>query len=402
MKVALVSPIPMFPTIAGHASRIRKLAAAIKASGHELTFFHLPSRLNLQAPDDAAHEAMLGKEHYIRLDNGNLFERFMHVAREWPIRRWQKLLRILGSDAGGYSQLDQVYRRCWTRQLARCNQGVEVVLVEYAFVSRAFEAFPQARRRLLDTHDSFVDRHLRYARKGLKRGFWFSLRRRDENRGLRRAHTVLAIQEEEARLFAQQLAQDGLARNPGIVVVSHVLDLDHPVTDYSRGNTAVFVGSNSGPNRYSLGIFLTQVLPRVVREMPDFELKVVGRICDWLPDTPHVAKLGFVGDMKAVLDQAPLSLNPVMLGSGINIKLLEAMAAAVPTISTQTGVRGLPGSFGSGVVVVPDADHARHAAEILRFARDASLRRETGQAAFQDAQRWNAAQREALRRVLGD
>jgi polysaccharide biosynthesis protein PslH len=277
---------------------------------------------------------------------------------------------------------------------------VEVVLVEYAFVSRAFEAFPRARLRLLDTHDSFVDRHLRYARKGLKRGFWFSLRAREENRGLRRAHTVLAIQEEEARLFARQLEHDGIVPNPDVEVVSHVLDLDHPVTDYNRGNTAVFVGSNSGPNRYSLGIFLEHVLPLIVREIPDFELRVVGRICDWLPDTPHVRKLGFVGDMKNVFDEAPLALNPVMLGSGINIKLLEAMAAAIPTISTQTGVRGLPEAFGNGVVVVPDGDHARHAAGIVRFARDAALRRETGQAAYRDAQRWNAAQRTALQRVL--
>jgi polysaccharide biosynthesis protein PslH len=401
MKVALVSPIPMFPTIAGHASRIRKLAAAIQASGHELTFFHLPTRLNLQPPDDAAHEAMLGKDHYVRLGKGNLFDRMLHGAREWPVRRWQKLQRLLGRDAGGYSLLDQVYRRCWTRQLARRSEGVDVVMVEYAFVSRAFEAFPHARLRLLDTHDSFVDRHLGYARKGLRRGFWFSLRAREENRGLRRAHTVLAIQEEEARLFEQQLARDGVVPNPGVAVVSHVLDLDHPVTDYSRHNAAVFVGSNSGPNRYSLGIFLEHVLPLVVRELPQFELRVVGRICDWLPDTPHVRKLGFVADMKSVLGQAPLALNPVMLGTGINIKLLEAMAAAVPTISTQTGVRGLPEAFGSGVVVVPDAEHARHATEIVRFARDAVLRRETGQAAYRDAQRWNATQRAALQRVLG-
>jgi hypothetical protein len=393
MKVALVSPIPMFPTIAGHASRIRKLAAAIQASGHELTFFHLPTRLNLQAPDDAAHEAMLGKQHYVRLDKGNVFDRMLHGAREWPLRRWQKLQRLLGRDAGGYSLLDQVYRGCWTRQLARHGAGVDVVMVEYAFVSRAFDAFPNA-RRLLDTHDSFVDRHLRYARKGLRRGFWFSLRAREENRGLRRAHTVLAIQQEEARLFAQQLDRDGIVPNPGIAVVSHVLELDHPVKDYSHGNAAVFVGSNSGPNRYSLGIFLKHVLPLVLREIPDFELRVVGRICDWLPDTAHVSRLGFVSDMKSVLDQAPLALNPVLLGSGINIKLLE-------TISTQTGARGLPEAFGGGVVVVPDADHARHAAEIVRFARDAGLRREKGEAAYRDAQRWNAMQRETLQQVLG-
>ena len=127
---------------------------------------------------------------------------------------------------------------------------------------------------------------------------------------------------------------------------------------------------------------------------------MAGRICDWLPDTPHVRKLGFVADMQGVFRRAPLALNPVMLGSGINIKLLEAMAAAVPTVSTQTGVRGLPGSYGSGVVVVPDAEPAQHAAAIVRLARSAGLRREIGQSAYRDAQRWNAAQHEALQRVL--
>jgi polysaccharide biosynthesis protein PslH len=399
MKIALVSPIPMFPTIAGHASRIRKLAEAIIESGHELTFFYVPCRLNQQVPDHAAHEAMLGKSRYIRLDNGNVLERWAHSAWEWPLRQWQKTLWRFNLG-GGYSQVDQNYRDCWTRQLARYGNGMDVVLVEYAFISRAFEAFAAPSRRLLDTHDSFTDRHLRYARKGMRKGFWLSLRASDENIALRRADAALAIQEEESELFHKQLASDGLLPNPDVAVVSHLLDLGNPIGSYAADNAAIFVGSNNGPNRYSMERFLKHVLPLVVREIPGFELKVAGRICEWMPDTPNVTKLGFVSDLKSVFESAPLSVNPVLLGSGINIKLLEAMAAAVPTISTETGTRGLPRSFSNGVVVVPDADHEHHAAQIVRFARSADLRREAGQAAFADAARWNAAQRDALRRAL--
>jgi polysaccharide biosynthesis protein PslH len=199
MKIALVSPIPMFPTKSGNASRIRRLAEAILESGHELTFFYVPCILNEQVPDHAAHEAMLGKGRYIRLDNGNLLQRWSHSAREWFSRRWQKL-RWRIHLGGGYSQLDQSYRSCWTRQLAHYSNGVDVVLVEYAFVSRAFEAFAATTRRLLDTHDSFTDRHLHFARKGLRKGFWFSLRACDENAALRRADAAMAIQEEELAL----------------------------------------------------------------------------------------------------------------------------------------------------------------------------------------------------------
>jgi polysaccharide biosynthesis protein PslH len=399
MKIALVSPIPMFPTIAGHASRIRKLAEAIIDSGHELTFFYVPCRLNQQVPDHAAHATLLGKGRYIRLDNGHVIERWAHSIREWPLRQWQKTLWRFNLG-GGYSKLDQNYRSCWTRQLADASSGFEVVLVEYAFISRAFEAFAATTRRLLDTHDSFTDRHLRYARKGMRKGFWLSLRASDENVALRRADAALAIQDEEGLLFRKQLTSDGLQPNPEIAVVSHVLDLGNRLDNYSADNAAVFVGSNNGPNRYSMERFLKHVLPLVVREIPAFQLKVAGRICEWMPDTPNVTKLGFVRDLKAVYESAPLSINPVLLGSGINIKLLEAMSAAVATISTETGTRGLPESFSNGVVLVPDADHEQHAAQIVRYARSAALRRAKGEAAFSDAQRWNAAQREALQRVL--
>ena len=399
MKVALVSPIPMFPTIAGHASRIRKLAEAILESGHELTFFYVPCRLNQQVPDHAAHEGMLGKEHYIRLNNGNLLQRWAHSAREWPLRQWQKTLWRFNLG-GGYSRLDQSYHSCWTRQLARASHGMDVVLVEYAFISRAFEAFAATTRRLLDTHDSFTDRHLRYARKGMRKGFWLSLRARDENVALRRADAALAIQQEELELFHKQLASDGQLPNPEVAVVSHVLDVGNPISNYAADNAAVFVGSNNGPNRYSMERFLKHVLPLVVREIPGFELKVAGRICEWMPDTPNVTKLGFVRDLKGVFESAPLAINPVLLGSGINIKLLEAMAAAVATISTETGTRGLPSSYSNGVVVVPDSDYGQFAAQIVRHARSADLRREAGQAALSDARRWNDAQRSALQRVL--
>jgi polysaccharide biosynthesis protein PslH len=101
-----------------------------------------------------------------------------------------------------------------------------------------------------------------------------------------------------------------------------------------------------------------------------------------------------------VFAQAPLSINPMLAGTGINIKLLEAMAAGVPTVSTATGARGLPASLRAGICVVADDQASAFAAEIIRFAGDATLRRETGLAAREDARQWNARQQAELRRSL--
>ena len=125
--------------------------------------------------------------------------------------------------------------------------------------------------------------------------------------------------------------------------------------------------------------------------MPAFELRLAGSICRAVPDTPNVTKLGWVEDLGTVFARAPLSVNPMQAGTGINIKLLESMAAGVPTVSTATGARGLPESALAGVFVVPDDDAQAFAEAVVRFASDAALRRQAGLAARDEASRLERA-----------
>jgi glycosyltransferase involved in cell wall biosynthesis len=85
----------------------------------------------------------------------------------------------------------------------------------------------------------------------------------------------------------------------------------------------------------------------------------------------------------------------------MNIKLLEAMAAGVPGVTTVTGARGLPAALRSGVCVVGDDAADEFAAEVVRLARDRGLRRDRGLAAREDAKRWHLSHVATLRRCLG-
>ncbi len=393
--------VPVFPARAGHSVRILQLCKAIRTLGHELTFVHFTSKLERQAPDDDAHAAFFGKERYLRLDKGGQLERTAFWLRGKLARRARKTLRLFGLDAGFRSGLDQNWRKAWTRQLRELDRGFDVAIIEYVFNSRAMEAFPAGTRRLLDTHDAFADRHRPFVARGFRHGYWISLSPRDENAGLRRADAVIAIQHEEAESFCRQLARDaGGGRDPDIAVVSHFLDPDRPVPGYDADHAALYIGTDMLANRISLQDFLDHVLPRVVREIPGFTLKIAGSICNWVPDLPNVEKLGFVDDLCDAFAGAPLSVNPTLAGTGINIKLLDALRAGVPSVSTATGARGLPEDFRRGVFVVADGDHDAFAGEIVRLSKDAALRRALGRAAHADAQRWNARQLAALDRCL--
>jgi glycosyltransferase involved in cell wall biosynthesis len=402
MKVVLVSSVPAFPTTAGNRSRIRELARAVRELGHELTFVQLP--VSKDTGDAAAHEAAYGPGRYVCLGNGGGFGEGYYRSRQLMRRILRRGLPLLGIESGRYHGLDENHNFPWTRQLAEIGRDADAVIVEYVFNSKAFEAFPATARRILDTHDAFGDRHKSYLAQGMQTGYWVSLPMAEENRGFRRADAILAIQQEEAMRFRTQLATETAqgVKAPQVRVVSHFIDTSDPVTDFSTGRTAVFLASNNPSNRQAVGNFIDNVLPRIVAEMPEFQLKLVGSICAAAPDGPNITKLGRVEHLKEAFQQAPLSVNPMLVGTGINIKLLDAMAAGVATVSTETGLRGLPAPYRSGVVVIRDRDHDHFAAEILRLASDESLRQDLGQAAHSDATRWNAEQAAALGQCLVD
>jgi len=76
------------------------------------------------------------------------------------------------------------------------------------------------------------------------------------------------------------------------------------------------------------------------------------------------------------------------------------MACGVPSVSTETGVRGLEPRFRRGVKTVRDRDPGAFAAAILDVLENPALSRRMGAHAYADAAAWNAEQRTALREVL--
>lgn len=61
-----------------------------------------------------------------------------------------------------------------------------------------------------------------------------------------------------------------------------------------------------------------------------------------------------VPDVAPVLAGADVFLNPVLAGAGVNIKMVEAMAASLPVVSTSVGARGLPWRDGEHLLIADE------------------------------------------------
>ncbi|MSQ24355.1 MAG: glycosyltransferase [Chloroflexi bacterium] len=126
------------------------------------------------------------------------------------------------------------------------------------------------------------------------------------------------------------------------------------------GRRLFFVGpADYRPNADAIRWFIAAVLPQLRKLLPDVELRLAGRGTERFT-APGVEGLGHVEDAHAELRRADAFVAPIRMGGGTRFKILEAMAAGVPVVSTPLGVGG---------IAVESGQHALVASSPQDFAR---------------------------------
>jgi glycosyltransferase involved in cell wall biosynthesis len=110
--------------------------------------------------------------------------------------------------------------------------------------------------------------------------------------------------------------------------------------------TMLFLGSfRHDPNRVAVDWFVSEVMPLILARVPNARLIIAGS------DPPpahayadaegHLEMLGFVDDVREPLAKYAVFVCPILSGSGVRVKLLEAFASGIPVVSTIVGAEGL-------------------------------------------------------------
>jgi Glycosyl transferases group 1 len=129
------------------------------------------------------------------------------------------------------------------------------------------------------------------------------------------------------------------------------------------------------PTAAALRLLLEDVWPQV--QAPQAELVVAGR------GTERFGGIGEVDSARELFQRFSLLLFPLPRGSGMKVKVLEAMASGVPVVTTPAGAEGIEPSDGVIVETAPDG-LAAAASELLT---DVDARRQRGAAARNDFER---------------
>ena len=114
---------------------------------------------------------------------------------------------------------------------------------------------------------------------------------------------------------------------------------------------AVFVGSyDYAPNQDAASVITSELAPA----LPDVDFLLVGRTPPET-DRENVYTPGFVDDLCAVLGAVDIALCPLQWGGGTKLKMLDYLAAGLPTVTTPVGAEGIDIVDGESALVRTDS-----------------------------------------------
>ena len=132
--------------------------------------------------------------------------------------------------------------------------------------------------------------------------------------------------------------------------------------------------------RIAYGLSQRKYLPRLDQK---YTLNVVGRYPETVgaeyKENRRIRLLGKVQDIRPVIQSTQVFVAPILYGSGIKTKIVEAMAMGMPVVTNAIGAEGMDVMDGRELLLAETPDGIAQAVE--RLMQDETLRLELGERA---------------------
>lgn len=125
-------------------------------------------------------------------------------------------------------------------------------------------------------------------------------------------------------------------------------------------NSLFHIGSMDWiPNLEGVNWFLEKVWPKVMKEVPQARMYLAGRkMPQNLMNADHnnVSVVGEVPDAMYFIESKKINIVPLLSGSGIRVKIIEAMSVGKTVISTAIGAEGIEYVDGENILIANTPD----------------------------------------------
>ncbi|EJO91978.1 group 1 glycosyl transferase [Ectopseudomonas mendocina DLHK] len=337
MRILWILPYSPWPTSSGGKTRQYQLIRSLAQAGHRITLL-VQSKTPL---GDQEREAL-----------SPWLERLVVLPRR-PLRSPVTLLAALFAPYPLLVSINGLAPRLQAVFSDLLQERWDVIQIEHSYSFQPYERLLRQSGQpfILTEHNveselgaATYDRFPSWLRWFVRLDQWRY--RRWERRVLAQAQQVVSVTEADAQVLS------ALSRQPSQVVVNGV-DCSHYASvspDY-HARRLLFIGNYEyPPNVDAVEWALDAVMPLLWQQCPDVRFVIAGFAmpAHWSErwNDPRIEWHGFVPDLRELQRSASIFFAPLRQGGGSKLKVLEAMAAALPVVTTAQGVSGLAVSDG--------------------------------------------------------
>jgi glycosyltransferase involved in cell wall biosynthesis len=249
------------------------------------------------------------------------------------------------------------------RHAPRCS---DFLIADYCFLTEAlpYALRPDAKSAVI-MHDLFSSRASQFDILNSKDSVAV-LSEDEECEKLGAADCIMAIQADEAAVVTAHLP------HRQVMVVQMAAK---PVAEPAPGDddTVLFVGSGAAPNVDGVRWFIERCWPLIRTQRPNALFHVAGTVSQTFGPPPEgVFYLGHVHDLGPLYSRAGVVVSPLRVGSGLKIKLIQALELGKAVVATSVTLQGVADRL-TDAVHRADGSEA-FAAAVVSLMNDAKTR----------------------------
>lgn len=294
-----------------------------------------------------------------------------------PVSKWWGVLRLVNGLFSSLPLQTLYYCDSHIQQKVRHllhEEPVDLVHVQMARMGSVIEGWDDA-PKVLDLIDALSLNWQRRSQREQWPRSWAILfeakRLRDYERRL--------TQQFDKLIVSSSLDKQYIGIYDNIYVVPNGVDtMAIPFVENGReSGTIIFSGRmRYFPNADAAIYFAAQVFPLIRQQIAEARLILVGadppRRIRRLSKMPCIEVTGYVPNLQDFLSRASVAVAPMRAGSGMQFKILEAMANGVPVVTTSYGLGGIEAVSEQHLLVAEGAE--AFAGQVVRLLKDKELR----------------------------
>lgn len=339
-----------YPPKDGEAIAINTITQGLSQAGHQLTVLvintpkhqfniqHLPAAFKQNTTYDAVFiDTKIKAFDALK----NLFSNKSYNIERFHHKKYEDLItEYLKTEKFDVVHLEGVYLATYIKLIKQLTDA-PIVMRAHNVESEIWERLAQeAKHPLKKIYLSFLAKRMKQF----------------EQRMIHYYDGLVCISKKDEQYFKQS----GYV-GPSFTLAASINKNDYVVKkEEAQPNTLFFIGSLDWmPNQKGMLWFLQEVWPKLLQAHPLVTLYIAGRnIPDWFVnlDAQRVHIVGEVENAKAFMRSKGIMIVPLFSGSGMRIKIIEAMALAKPMVVTSIAAEGINYTNGVELAIANNAD----------------------------------------------